>query len=465
MKTICKSHGIRMSIKGRYCLDDIVEKIIESKQPDVYMKKTKDKISINSRSYVTEQIAREILSNAKAKKAKDLLLMITNEENKDNPNNKLSIINPDEALFQYEGKKFTAIYIKKNNDWDWDVWLKGTEVAQYLDYRNPNDVIIEHVEPQNKLTYEELSNILTIDPSEGKKNIDKKTKFINLAGFFNLIHGSTKPIAKKIKSWLDNEVLPSLVKRGEYSMIPKIRLPKFYEEHSISEYFSKSCMYIGYIGAYKLLIDGEYKWYHLFKYGLSRKMFERDYKQHRKTYNKFEIVYISEADNAEMIEELFEADLKIRNIHKEMVVGGKNRTELFYVNDTYAIESMIAHMDNLIKNNPSPKIKEKNMQLNEKDKIINTYERNDEIKKLELKWKLSENYKLKQQVKIKEQEVQIKKIEAETKIKLRELEVQLELAKLGDVNINLPLAITQANPKKVTIKKITRKRNDNIIEL
>lgn len=463
MKPICKSHGIRMSIRGRYCLDDIIEKIIESKQPDVYMKKIKAKISINSRSYVTEQIAREILSNAKAKKAKDLLLEITKEETKDDPNNKLNIINPKEHIFQYAGNKFTAIYVEKENDWD--VWLKGKEVAQFLGYIDPAQSISEHVHNKNKMQYDKLCETLGMVRDTIPKNIDKKTKFINLSGFFNLIHASTKPIAKEIKSWCDNEVLPSLMKTGEYSMIPKIRLPKFYEEHSISEYFSKSCMYIGYIGAYKLLIDGEYKWYHLFKYGLSRKMFERDYKQHRKTYNKFEIVYISEADNSEMIEELFEADLKIRNIHKEMVVGGKNRTELFFVNDTYTIESMIAHMDNLIKNNPSPKIKEKNMQLNEKDKIINTYERNDEIKKLELKWKLSENYKLKQQVKIKEQEVQIKKIEAETKIKLRELEVQLELAKLGDVNINLPLAITQAKPKKVTIKKISRKRNDNIIEL
>ncbi|ADO17975.1 putative Bro-N domain-containing protein [Acanthamoeba castellanii mimivirus] len=62
--------------------------------------------------------------------------------------------------------------------------------------------MVNNVESKNKLSFCEFSknfghlNILI------PKSLDKKTKFINLSGFCNLIHHSKKPFAMKIKKWL-----------------------------------------------------------------------------------------------------------------------------------------------------------------------------------------------------------------------------------------------------------------------
>lgn len=138
---------------------------------------------------------------------------------------------------------------------------------------------------------------------------DKKTIFINLSGFFNLIHNSKQPLAKKIKYWIDNEVLPALIKYGSYSIQPKnINIPSFYDTETIASFYLKTVLYIGYVG----FINGE----HIFKYGLSRKMFQRDYKQHSNQFNQFKVVLIIETDNAELVEDLFESDVKSLNLHR-----------------------------------------------------------------------------------------------------------------------------------------------------
>ena len=116
-------------------------------------------------------------------------------------------------------------------------------------------------------------------------------------------------MAKEIKKWLDNTFLPTIMKHGSFSIQPKsINVKLFYEMTAISNFFRKAVMYIAYVGK----INGEY----VFKYGLSRKMFERDYEQHSKHFDKFKVVFIGETDNCEQIENLFDNDLKIYNLHR-----------------------------------------------------------------------------------------------------------------------------------------------------
>jgi len=101
----------------------------------------------------------------------------------------------------------------------------------------------------------------------------------------NLIHTSKKKIAKKIRRWLDNQVIPALIKYGTYSMQPaEINIKLFYDSVAISIFFGKAVVYIGYVG----YINGE----HLIKYGLSRNIFKRDYEQHSKTFETFQVVFI-----------------------------------------------------------------------------------------------------------------------------------------------------------------------------
>ncbi|AHA45882.1 putative Bro-N domain-containing protein [Hirudovirus strain Sangsue] len=130
-----------------------------------------------------------------------------------------------------------------------------------------------HVESYNRLIFEEICNNFPIESNSIPKTLDKKTKFINLSGFCNLIHHSKKPFAMKIKKWLDDEVIPALIMDGVYSMQPKeLKVKFFYEDNYISDFFGKNCLYIAYVGVY----NGVY----IFKFGLTRRMFERDYLEH-----------------------------------------------------------------------------------------------------------------------------------------------------------------------------------------
>ena len=58
---------------------------------------------------------------------------------------------------------------------------------------NSKRAVIDHVEPQNTIIFKNLLKLLEGHENRLPKNIDKWTNFINLSGFFDLIHGSHKP--------------------------------------------------------------------------------------------------------------------------------------------------------------------------------------------------------------------------------------------------------------------------------
>lgn len=417
---ILQTNDIRISKKGNICLNDFVDNIIESKNSNLYMKRIPDKIVIKDDYYITSENCLEIMKQAKSKKCKKILYYIT----KDDDNS--SIIDPNKNIFQYQGHKFLAFFVDDKNDKDnWQVWVKGSDVAKFLGYVNTKQAIIEHIENKNK---NKLSNLLELFPSllyRPPKNLDHKTIFINLSGFFNLIHSSKKPIAKSIRSWIDNDVLPALVKHGSYSMQSKLNIKLFYDDNAISAYYSKAVIYIGYIG----IIKGE----HTFKYGLSRKMFERDHEQHSKFFQRFDVVYIGETDNCEQIESLFEKDLKAFHLYREHIikVNKGTTTELFTVSSKHTIESLIDHMKKLVQEYKLPAIKEANNKIDNLTNVLVTYKQSDELRKLELEYRLSDNYKLELQrdIKIKELDTKIKEIDSETRIVLGNIEIDLQREK------------------------------------
>lgn len=84
-------------------------------------------------------------------------------------------------------------------------WLVGKDVAQVLGYKNPQEAIRTHVDPEDK----GVSEILT---PGGKQQIP----VINESGLYSLILSSKLPGAKKFKHWVTSEVLPSIRKHGAY---------------------------------------------------------------------------------------------------------------------------------------------------------------------------------------------------------------------------------------------------------
>jgi prophage antirepressor-like protein len=283
---ILKPYGVGIT-KGQICLNDFIVNVVGSKSPKLYMRKINDKIRIKGNYYIKPCDCLEILRQSNFITCKKIIRKIDKDET-----DKTSIIDPAENIFQYEGHKFLAFFIDDEASNDWQVWVKGADVAQFLKYVNVEQAIHKLVQPQNKMPFRKLLRHFQSISDSGYRNIDKKTIFINLSGFFNLIRRSNKSIAIQMRSWIDNTVLPALVKHGSYTMQPdKINIKLFYDETAISTFYNLAVVYIAYIG--------QIKSEHTFKYGLSRQIFERDYEQHRKYFSTFDVVFIGQTDNCE----------------------------------------------------------------------------------------------------------------------------------------------------------------------
>jgi len=413
---ILRNNDVRISTYGNICLNDFVTNVIESKNSKLYIKKLNkyEKIDVKGRIYINPDDCVDILKNTNFKKCKDIYTKIYMDVG-----DKASIIDVENEIFQFEGHKFWVFFIDKG-DGDWDVFLKASEVAKYLGYANPSEAVNDSVDVDNKYSYKKLIELFPTSKNLGGKNMDKKTIFINLSGFFNLIHKSNKPHAKKIKKWLDDIVLPSLIKYGTYIMQPdKITIKNFYDTNSFSIFDNKAILYIAYVGKYK----GE----HIFKFGLTRDLFQREYDKHRKQFELFKVVFIGECDNCEKIEKKFKKELKMRCISRNLIIKGKQQTELFTITNKFTHEYFIDIMKNLISTHKLPAIKEADNKITTLANVVDTYKLSDELRKLEMQYKLSENYKL--ELENHKLELEIRKIESETAENVKELDIKLQYEK------------------------------------
>lgn len=83
-------------------------------------------------------------------------------------------------------------------------WFVGKDIASVLGYSNPQKAIRDHVDEDDKT----VNELFTVN---GTKGI-----LINESGLYSLILSSKLPSAKKFKSWVTGEVLPSIRKTGAY---------------------------------------------------------------------------------------------------------------------------------------------------------------------------------------------------------------------------------------------------------
>ena len=119
----------------------------------------------------------------------------------------------------------------------------------------------------------------------------------------------------------------------------------FYKKNDLYKFNNKNVIYIADVGKY----NGE----QIYKYGISGKIFEREYNAHRKNFDHFDMKIIKVTDNKDIIEDLFEKELMIRNLHKSLVINNKKQTELFTINENYSFDYLNKLLCRLIKNNPS----------------------------------------------------------------------------------------------------------------
>jgi hypothetical protein len=224
LSKILKENDVHISKKGDISLNDFVEQIIGSKNPDNYMKSVKGKFIQKKKYYISQETCMELLAKGKSRKCKEIYTKIL-EENKEPDNT--SIISEKDNIFQYEGKKFTSFFVIDENG-ERNVWVKAKEVVEYLEYNSTRRAIIDHVEDENKMSYKKLLEFY------GEKNItkkfDKKTIFINYNGILQLICKSKQPKSIEFATFLN---VPIFHKKTYHEMDIINGLSKFLKESRI----------------------------------------------------------------------------------------------------------------------------------------------------------------------------------------------------------------------------------------
>lgn len=138
------------------------------------------------------------------------------------------------------------IYITYNSLNNIEFWFKGENITEFLEYKNSRNAIINHVMLKWRKSWSELCNIEGVNSADtltqmrtdvivdtthtriyddvitinDKKpsNLQPHTVFISEPGIYALVANSKKAGALKFTSCLYKEVLPSLCRKGLYSM-------------------------------------------------------------------------------------------------------------------------------------------------------------------------------------------------------------------------------------------------------
>ena len=398
VETICADNNVGM-IDDKISLKDFAKNIIQSKNPQDYVKKVPSamKEKIEKDYYITQDNFMKLLEKNNTQKCKEICKSLKGDKKKDDVNVK-TLINVSNNKFIYQNNELDIIKSTEN------IWFRAKQISDILGLGNCRDAVGRHVDDDDKNTYENLV-LSKCRENRHSKSTNSQSIYINESGLYSLILSSKIPSARKFKQWVTKEVLPSLRKYGSYSMDP-LGYRSVYTEKNISDFDKKNVVYLAYVGNYN---DED-----IFKYGISRRVFGREYKEHRKNFDKFEMVYIEECDNNMDVEDSFENEMKVRNMHRTITIGKKTQTELFAVSTDYDIVTIKSLLDGLIKSKPLPALEHANTK-------IKMLQDDKEVKKLELKLKL-------RQEKTKMKELEIK--EEEIKLRLREKEIELEKKKI-----------------------------------
>lgn len=119
---------------------------------------------------------------------------------------------------------------------DGEPWFAGKDAAEALGYKNTKDVLINHVENEDKRIIQR-SEISTFENHIPKSALpvnfvaadipNRGLTIINESGLYSLILSSKLPKAKEFKHWITSEVIPSIRKHGVYAVKELVNDPDF----------------------------------------------------------------------------------------------------------------------------------------------------------------------------------------------------------------------------------------------
>ena len=106
-------------------------------------------------------------------------------------------------------------------DIDNKFWFRAVDIATVFNYQNTRKAIIDHVDDEDKLTYEEVNMRRNISLPQNQtltKASQPHTIYINESGLVSLSMLSKKAEAKTFKRWITSEIIPAILRTGSYTM-------------------------------------------------------------------------------------------------------------------------------------------------------------------------------------------------------------------------------------------------------
>lgn len=115
-------------------------------------------------------------------------------------------------------------------------WFVAADVCKILGLNNPTRALAT-LDQDEKLTLTlGKGQKTTLDSIEGQRSRGgaQKLNIVNESGLYALIFKSRKPVAKKFRKWVTNDVLPEIRKTGNYSVTSEPR--QSYEKITSAQY-------------------------------------------------------------------------------------------------------------------------------------------------------------------------------------------------------------------------------------
>jgi prophage antirepressor-like protein len=413
---------------GMYCLNDIAEKLICSKNVKEYIKKINNKKWIKGNYYISKDDMISILSKCKTVIGQQYLEYI-NTENKPKENNiKIEIDNTkhittkEELQSKADSRKFidhgTNEIIYNNSrmlffEYNEILYLRAKDVCDLLGYTNYSDAIIRHIDKEDILTFKicigngdresrlsfphdnDLKNIDTIDiegNDECNNLLHPQFPHDDLPVYINQIPEATnKDIEKlkKIKLMIETKIKkiidPKTVfinESGLYALILSSKMPEAKKfKHWVT---SDVLVSIRKTGSYNRVYNGplydEIKLKELedipcvylihvkdslYKFGRTKQSLRR-MNTHKNNLSYNEIIKIFEFPNLDIASNV-ENRIKKYTVYAKIRRYIEEGVEFFEINKDYSIERIIKDINAIVENELS--IYEKKMNASKLDSL------------------------------------------------------------------------------------------------
>ena len=450
----------------------IVKEKIEKRKPVVYKM---DNVVCNKETKTRDDISKYSIN--KDCELDDINLnenVVSNAVTMVEPETENKLIDVKNNMLKFDGKDVRIITDKTG-----DIWFKGANIANVLEYKNTRKSLIDHVDKDDKIEYFKLLGIEDENDSLLPSNINKNDKisiYINESGLYSLIMKSKMKKAKEFQRWVTKEVLPSIRKTGQYNIHDSIKtntVPQL--AYDMNDYLNKNAVYL-------LHMEDN-----IYKFGVTKNMKERNSALKRMKYKSIHKIYTVNNNNiGQKVEQMIKDYVKQLEIHRHFniitreVLMPNNKilekgilTEFFVAN---------AETMTILEKNINDYILIKTNEYNEKQGV------DDKDESIRLQIKLAELTKdknsedelmaLREQKEIYRIKVQMAKINTtntkdieNTKLRIKENELKLEIKKTklemerlkygGDKHI-------RDNPEKNILRKTHKNYkciNDNCTKL